>query len=273
MRRQGGGGGGGGGGGHYAGDGNPSHGYAAAPPPPHMQQQQSKSDHHHNQWRWERDGSKVQSPMSPHMFNEGQGNEASRSYYQGQRPDPRMAMEKQGSYDARSQPRADEMERYEENPLRHTLEGLEQKFLNDIMKLSKEQNDAEDAEIARHRERINAINAQYQEQLVALRAQHATRRDEFLRRESHSRQQQYQQAAGGDHYPSGGGIGGSSDPQGYNAVAAPSREPSARSYNADNYDTYRERGRFLGNSRNHEPEPRAQYPGGGRVYDTGSRYY
>lgn len=82
----------------------------------------------------------------------GQGNEASRSYYQGQRPDPRMAMEKQGSYDARSQPRADEMERYEENPLRHTLEGLEQKFLNDIMKLSKEQNDAEDAEIARHRE-------------------------------------------------------------------------------------------------------------------------
>lgn len=122
-------------------------------------------------------------------------------------------------------------------------------------------------------QRINAINAQYQEQLVALRAQHATRRDEFLRRESHSRQQQYQQAAGGDHYPSGGGIGGSSDPQGYNAVAAPSREPSARSYNADNYDTYRERGRFLGNSRNHEPEPRAQYPGGGRVYDTGSRYY
>lgn len=75
MRRQGG---VGGSGGHYGGDGNPQHAYL--PPPPQMQmqqqeqhhpQQQSKSDQHHNQWRWDKDGPKVQSPMSPHMFNEG----------------------------------------------------------------------------------------------------------------------------------------------------------------------------------------------------------
>lgn len=41
---------------------------------------------------------------------------------------------------------------YEENLMPQTFEGLEQKFLDDIMKLSKEQINAEDAEIARHRE-------------------------------------------------------------------------------------------------------------------------
>lgn len=83
----------------------------------------------------------------------GQGSEAPRSYYQGQRPELRMAVEKQGGYGAHSQPCGDEIDmRFEENPLPHTFEGLEQKFLDDIMKLSKEQNDAEDAEITRHRE-------------------------------------------------------------------------------------------------------------------------
>ena len=41
---------------------------------------------------------------------------------------------------------------YEENFMPQTFEGLEEKFLDDLMKLSKEQIDAEDAEIARHRE-------------------------------------------------------------------------------------------------------------------------
>lgn len=41
---------------------------------------------------------------------------------------------------------------YEANNLSSTYEGLEQKFLDDILKLSKEQNDAEDVENARHRE-------------------------------------------------------------------------------------------------------------------------
>lgn len=224
----------------------------------------SKAD---GQWRWERDGSKVPNSMSPQMFNEGQGGDTSRSYFQGQRQDSKMALERQGNNDPRSQPREEDMDiGYEDNPSSRTFEGLEQRFLDDIMKLSKEQTDAEDAENARHSERINTINAQYQEQLAALRARHSGRRDEFLRRESHARQQQYQQATM-DHYPNSGM--GPSDPHGYGGAAG---SESHRTYNVDQYDSYRERARFLGSTRDHGFESRGPYPGG-RVYDTGSRYY
>ncbi|TYJ33132.1 hypothetical protein E1A91_A05G081900v1 [Gossypium mustelinum] len=179
-----------------------------------------KSD---GQWRWERDGSKVSNQMTPKMFNEepdgkfvllepvagqvmlpfrvsGQGTDGSRTYFQGQRPDPNLSLEKQNA-DLRSRPHDENMEvGYEHNLLPPTLEGLEKKFHDDIMKLAKERNDAEDAENSRHREKINAINGQYQEQLTALRARHANRRDEFLRKESLVRQQQYQQAMM-DYYP------------------------------------------------------------------------
>ncbi|XP_059664850.1 uncharacterized protein LOC132311127 [Cornus florida] len=221
------------------------------------------------QLRWERDGSKIPNPMSSHMFNEGQGGDASRSYYQGQRPDPKMGSEKQGNNDRRSQPHEEDMDvGYDDNVLLQTFDGLEQKFLDDIMKLTKDQTDAEDAENARHRERINTINAQYQEQLAALRARHTSRRDEFLRRESHERQQQYQQAAM-DHYPNSGM--GPSESHGYGLAATPTGELQ-RSYSDDHYDSYRERARFLGSTRDQEIESRGPYPGG-RVYDTSSRYY
>lgn len=83
----------------------------------------------------------------------GQGGDAPRSYYQGQRPDPRMALEKQGSNDPRSQPREEDTNvGYEDKPMLQTFEGLEKRFIDDIMKLAKEQTDAEDAENARHRE-------------------------------------------------------------------------------------------------------------------------
>lgn len=224
----------------------------------------SKAD---GQWRWERDGSKVPNSMSPQMFNEGQGGDTSRSYFQGQRQDSKMALERQGNNDPRSQPREEDMDiGYEDNPSSRTFEGLEQRFLDDIMKLSKEQTDAEDAENARHSERINTINAQYQEQLAALRARHSGRRDEFLRRESHARQQQYQQATM-DHYPNSGM--GPSNPHGYGGAAG---SESHRTYNVDQYDSYRERARFLGSTRDHGFESRGPYPGG-RVYDIGSRYY
>lgn len=45
-----------------------------------------------------------------------------------------------------------------------------------------------------------------------------------------------------------------------------------RGYSADHFDPYRERARFLGSAREQGFEPRGAYPGG-RVYDTGSRYY
>lgn len=271
-------GGGGGGGGYYGSDSSVGNkaargGYAASEPPLHMQQ--DKSDHHsgHHHWRWERDGSSIQSPMSPHMFNEGsvtgttgQGSEASRSYHQEHRLDPRITQKEQGSNDAS---RGEIMGFWNErDPTSQTFDGIEKKFLDDIMKLSKEQNDLEDAEIARHRERINAINSNYQEQLVALRARHATHRDELLQSESHSRRQQYQQATA-DHFR--GDKYGRSDPQGYSDMSATPTDPH-RSYPGDDYHAYRDRHRFLGSARNHELESRGQYPGS-HMHDTGARYY
>lgn len=40
---------------------------------------------------------------------------------------------------------------FEDSSHPHTLEGLERKFLDDVMKLTKEHQDAEDAEILHHR--------------------------------------------------------------------------------------------------------------------------
>lgn len=218
----------------------------------------SRADGH---WRWERDG-------SSHMFNEGQGGDAPRSYYQGQRSDPRMVLERQGNNDPRSHPGEEDMEiGYEDKPMLQTFEGLEQRFLDDIMKLAKELTDAEDAENARHRESINSINCQYQEQLNALRARHATRRDEVLKRETEARQQQYEKVVL-DNYPNSGM--GHSDPRGYPA-SLPAAEPH-RGYNSEQYDPHRERARFPGGYRDHGLEPRGQYHGP-RIPEAGSRYH
>lgn len=82
----------------------------------------------------------------------GQGGDAPRSYFQDLRPDLKLAMQSQ-SQNARSETHKEDKDVvYEVNNLSQTFEGLEQKFRDDIMKLAKEQNDAEDAENARHRE-------------------------------------------------------------------------------------------------------------------------
>ncbi len=74
-----------------------------------------------------------------------------------------------------------------------------------------------------------------------------------------------------DQYPNSGM--GPGDPQGYSGVATSAAAGEAqRGYNSDNFDSYRERARFLGGARDNGFEPRGSYPGG-RVYDTGSRYY
>ncbi|KAM6576601.1 hypothetical protein CsatB_028438 [Cannabis sativa] len=228
------------------------------------------------QWRWERDGSRMSNSLNSQMFSEGQGGDSARPYFQGQRNDMKMASEKQSNSDTRSQPHNEDMEvGYEDPPSSQTFQGLEQIFLDDIMKLAKEQNDAEDAENNRHREKINAINGQYEEQLAALRARHANRRDEFLRRESCIRQQQYQQGVV-DCYPNSSI--GPNDPRAYNefpasAAAAAAADGHRGFDNNERYDSYRERARFLGGSgRDHGFESRGPYPGG-RVYDTGSHYY
>ncbi|XP_061356857.1 uncharacterized protein LOC133301257 [Gastrolobium bilobum] len=223
------------------------------------------------QWRWEMDESKMSNSMTSHMFTEGQGGDASRSYFQGQRPDPKLALQNRSNNDSRSQAHEEDRDvGYEGNHLSPTFESLEQNFQNDIIKLTKEQNDAEDAEHARHREKINTINTQYEEKLAALRARHGSRRAEFLQRESHARQQQYQQTIK-DPYPSSGMA--PRDPHGYNTDNASAAGGEVqRGYSSDHFDSYNERARFLGGARDQGFEPRGPYPGG-RVYDTGSRYY
>ncbi|XVF19581.1 hypothetical protein REPUB_Repub11eG0123200 [Reevesia pubescens] len=182
--------------------------------------------------------------------------------------DPKLSLEKQNA-DPRSRPHDENMEvGYEQNLLSQTLEGLEKNFLDDIMKLAKEQNNAEDTENIRHREKINAINSQYQEKLAALRARHASRTDEFLRKESLAMMDHYPHSsmAPADAMPTG-------NPHGYSSVASTAAVGDGhRGYNSDNFDSYRERARFLGGARDQGFESRGSYPGG-RVYDTGSRYY
>ena len=83
----------------------------------------------------------------------GQAADAPISYHQGRKSDPRMLLERQDNNDPRSNPGEEDMDiGYEDKPVLQTFEGLQQRFLDEITKLAKEQNDAEDAENARHRE-------------------------------------------------------------------------------------------------------------------------
>ncbi|KAH7433316.1 hypothetical protein KP509_07G063500 [Ceratopteris richardii] len=91
---------------------------------------------------------------------------------------------------------------FDQHGVPQSLEGLEQKFMQETMQLTKELNDAEDKENARHRQAIREIQEQYQQKMASLRVQQAKRRDEFVRNEVHFRQQQYQQYP---HQPLQGG--------------------------------------------------------------------
>eukprot|EP00250_Pteridium_aquilinum_P020624 c24889_g3_i1 orf=439-1338(-) len=82
---------------------------------------------------------------------------------------------------------------FDQQAMAQTLEALEQKFVQETMQLTKDLNDAEDSENARHRQSMREIQEQYQQKMVSLRAQQGKRRDEFLRQEAHFRQQHYQQ--------------------------------------------------------------------------------
>lgn len=82
---------------------------------------------------------------------------------------------------------------YDQQRLGQTIEEVELSFVQETMQLTKELNDAEDKENARHRESIRDIQEQYQQKMVTLRAQQGKRREEFLRQESQFRQQHYQQ--------------------------------------------------------------------------------
>lgn len=161
-------------------------------------------------------------PVSSHLYSQGQGGNVAQSF-----PDGRVAAnqkvdgEKQVHNDPRLQSFEQDMEiGYDDKPSPPSFEGLEQKFQDEILKLVKEQSDAEDVENARHREKLVEINNQYQERLVSLRAQQAKRREELLRKESQERLHQYQQSGTGT-YPS---ERVSSDPRLYQHAGMPNHQ-------------------------------------------------
>ncbi|KAL6907622.1 hypothetical protein ACP4OV_002661 [Aristida adscensionis] len=240
------------------------------------------------QSQWDRGGPNVPSQVPSYSYNEGQEAEGAQSYYDGQRSDMKVGAEKHPSKETRDQPRTDRNEaRYEDYSFPRTFEGLEQSFHDDIMMLSKELQDAEDAENSRHRERLKEINAQYQEKVVALRARQATHREEFLRKESLARQQQYQQA-------SMSGYANNAmprDPHGYHPTVAGTPPPAVaagggygeahRGYasaqsghyelgDRPDYPDFHGGGR--GRGRGYEHPHRGQYPGG-RAYNSGGRRF
>lgn len=121
-------------------------------------------------------------------------------------------------------------------------------------------------------QRLSEINAQYQEKLLAIRVRQATRREEFLRKESQSRHQQYQQASMASYQNSAG----PSDAHGFgsnaNTAAGALADAHGAYGSAGNYESYGERSGFGGSSRGRGYEPRGQYPGG-RAYNSGGRYF
>ncbi|KAK9284016.1 hypothetical protein L1049_012275 [Liquidambar formosana] len=220
------------------------------------------------QWQWDRDANKVSNQMLPHILNEGQGDNGTKSFYQGMMADAKLDLEKQVNKEVKVQPHEQDMEiGYEDNPPSSlTLEGLEKKFLDETMKLAKEQSDAEDVENARHREKIIEINNQYQERLSSLRAKQANRREEFLRKEAQARLQQYQQTRM-SQYPINTGLGDARSYGGAGVAAAVVEAPQA--YVGGQFESYRERTQQGGRR---PTEGRVPYPAG-RVYNTGGRYY
>lgn len=233
---------------------------------PAEEEQQYASTKAEGQWQWDRDAQQ----MSPHLYSDGgQGGNSSRSFYPNQMPDSKLG----SNQEARVHPQEQDMEiGYEDNPAMPSLEGLEQKFRDDIMKLTKEHIEAEDAENARHKEKIIEITNQYQEKLAALRTRHATRREEILRKESQARLQQYQ-LAGMSHYQNSSGP--SDMGQGHHGYGgAPGTAPGEpqRPYGGGQFDSYRQRPESFARGRMQGAESRVPTPGG-RVYNTGPRYY
>ncbi|KAL9388320.1 hypothetical protein Peur_016925 [Populus x canadensis] len=254
----------------YGGGGGRQEGYSNVEAEQHPGFKSSKAE---GQWQWERESRNVHNQLPPHGFSEGQGGNGARSYYHGPPPDPKSGLENQSNKEAsRIQPREQDMELgFEDNSLPMSFEGLERKFFDEVMKLAKEQSDAEDVENARHREKIIEINTRYQEKLSALRVQQANRREEFLHKESQARLSQYQQSSMG-HYPNTG----LQDTRGYSVAAAAGSTGGGethRGHASSQFESNRERPQYGAGGRAQGNEGRVPYPEG-RVYNNaGTRYY
>ncbi|XP_023767717.1 uncharacterized protein LOC111916308 [Lactuca sativa] len=215
-------------------------------------------------------------PMSPHSYSQG-GHKGNMKIQSQERMGNQKYnnYENQGNKETRLQSHEQEMEvGYEDNtytPSQLSFEGMEQRFQDEIMKLIKDLSNAEDAENARHKERIVEINMRYQENLCSLRAQHASRVGEFVGKESETRLHHYQQAANAmtERGPPGGMAREAR--RRYDNYGAIPDESSYREYQHQHqHPQYREHSREPMTSQGYES--RVPHPHG-RVYNNSGAHY
>ncbi|CAM8897925.1 unnamed protein product [Rhodiola kirilowii] len=225
------------------------------------------------QWRSGKDGSNMSNPHQLHR------DDLEKLIYQDQRSDFQSSFGSQGN---RFHPRQEglEIQFADDSMMARGFDSLENKFLNDIMKLVSEQKNAEDAEYTRHKEKLDTINIQYEEQLTTQRVNQASRRDVILQNESNARQQQYQQLMS-DQY-SNYSIP-SNNPHIYNEASSASastryahrQHDTTSTCNNKTKDSYKynQRSHFsAGSEEHHGPESQNSYHSG-RIYDNNRGFH
>lgn len=255
--------------------------------PPMDMDQRYGSSQADGRWKWEgaRNGT---NSVPSHLYKEGRGPsdpssgnispskvrgpDGASPYYHGQMPD---IMPPEGSNVLlKDSDQKQEMDvGFADQSLPKSLEALEHKLMDEVMTLIKDQNDAEDEENARHRECTREIHEQYQAKIVALRTQHAKRREEFFRHELLSRVGQHQQPVLSKQYheTAGGPMLGHDDHRGYGTGLGEGHQVYP-----GGYESRRDEMQYYGNpphsyNRNQGYDIREPYPGS-RMYDSAQRY-
>jgi len=89
------------------------------------------------------------------FYDAAQGNNGIQRYIPDESIDTKVGQQNQANQET-DEAREEDMEiGYDESPPTPTYEGLEQRFIDEIMKLVKDRSDKEDAEFARHNEVSN----------------------------------------------------------------------------------------------------------------------
>ncbi|GLJ47747.1 hypothetical protein SUGI_1008460 [Cryptomeria japonica] len=243
-------------------------------PPIDMEQHytSSQGDGH---WKWEGRGppDPVSGNISPSKVR---GPDGASPYYHGQMPDS-IPSDGNNALPKESNQKLEVDAGFEDQTLPKSFEAFEQKLMDEVMKLTKQQDDAEDDENTWHRERTREIHEQFQAKLVALRAQHAKRREEFLCHEMQTRVDQYRQPASSKQYhESGGGPmhgykENLNDNRGYSSSVADGHQGYP-----GGYDARRDEMQYYGNpphtfNRNQSYDMREAFSGS-RMYESAQRY-
>lgn len=243
-------------------------------PPIDMEERYSSSqgDGH---WKWE--GRGPSDPVSGNISpSKVRGSDGASPYYHGQMPQS-IPAEGNNVLPKESNQKVEVDVSFEDQTLHKSFEAFEQKLVDEVMKLTKEQDDAEDEENTRHRERTREIHEQFQAKLEALRAQHGKRREEFLCHEMQSRVDQYRQPVSSKQYhESGGGpmLGYNenlNDNRGYSSSVGDGHQGYP-----GGYDARRDEVKYYGNpphtfNRNQSYDMREAFSGS-RIYESSQRY-